>query len=242
MSCQRTLSLSSQAWYNHRRQRHKDAQVSGLPNPQDDYYKSLREGEEYLNKTYAKMTQCVEDFASGKINRAQFQQLYAHYEREIAVISQLLAEADDPNAWRKAVTEGESVYIRKRHQARSTGFAIYDTDSGMPIETLGDFEVDSALLVPMLSSYHSATTEIFRAGMRNTQMENGQWLCFVPGRFTTLITLFSQEPTEQQLEMLSRMHDHFEIANREALETRTAQPGELALPFLAILKQAAGKD
>jgi hypothetical protein len=216
--------------------------LTGQSNHQDDYYRSLRDGEVYLNRTYGKMTQCVEDFAGGKINRAQFQQLYAHYEREIGVISQLLAEAEDPDEWRRFVTEGESVVIRKRHQARSIGFAIYDNDSGMPVETLGEFTVDSALLVPMLSSYRSATTEIFRAGMRNTQMENGQWLCFVPGRLTTLITLFTQEPAEQQLEVLSRMHDHFEIANRSALESRTAQPGELALPFLAILKQATGQE
>lgn len=216
--------------------------MTGQPNQQDEYYRSLRDGEEYLNRTYSKMTKCVEDFATGKINRAQFQELYAHYEREIGVISQLLAESGDPDEWRRFITEGESVVIRKRHQARSIGFAIYDNNSGMPIETLGEFTVDSALLIPMLSSYRTATTEIFRAGMRNTQMENGQWLCFVPGRFTTLITLFNQEPAEQQLEVLSRMHDHFEIANRGTLENGTAQPGELALPFLAILKQATGRE
>jgi hypothetical protein len=208
--------------------------VNDISDPEENYYRSLREGQEYLSKTYAKMTQCVEDFASGKINRAQFQELYAHYEREIAMVSQLLAESDDPDLWREAVTEGESVFIRKRHQARSIGFAIYDNDSGMPVE--------SELLIPMLSSYRSATTEIFRAGMRSTEMENGQWLCFVPGRYTTLLTLFTQEPAEQQLEVLSRMHDHFEIANREALETGTAQSGELALPFLAILRKATGQE
>ena len=174
------------------------------------------------------------------INRAQFQELYAHYEREIAMVSQLLAESDKPDEWRAAVTEGESVFIRKRHQARSIGFAIYDNESGMPVETLGEFSVDSELLIPMLSSYRSATTEIFRAGMRSTEMENGQWLCFVPGRYTTLLTLFTQEPAEQQLEVLNRMHNHFEIANRDALESGTAQPGQLALPFLAILRKATG--
>ena len=76
------------------------------------------------------MTQCVEDFASGKINRAQFQRLYAHYEQEVSLVAQLLAESEDPDAWRQAVTEGESVLIRKRHQARSIGFAIYDNESG----------------------------------------------------------------------------------------------------------------
>lgn len=216
--------------------------MSNLPDPQSNSFKALRDGEDYLNRTYAKMTQCVEDFASGKINRAQFQQLYAHYEQEVSLVAQLLAESDDPDAWRQAVTEGESVVIRKRHQARSIGFAIYDNESGMPIETLGEFRIDSGLLVPMLSSYRSATTEIFRAGMRNTQMENGQWLCFVPGRFSTLITLFTQEPSDQQLDVLNRMHDHFEIANHDALENGTAQPGEVALPFLAILRQATGKD
>lgn len=216
--------------------------MSGLPNPQDDYFQSLRQGEEYLNKTYAKMTKVVEDFASGKINRAQFQELYAHYEREVSTISQLLAESDNPDEWRDAVTEGQSLFIRKRHEGRAIGFAIYNNESGMAIETLGEFSIDTDLLVPMLSSYRSATSEIFRAGMRNTQLENGQWLCFVPGRITTLVTLFSQEPADSQLEMLSRMHDHFEAANYQALEDGTAQPGEMALPFVAILRQATNDD
>ena len=212
--------------------------MTGLFGSDDDYLKNLREGEEYLNRTYAKMSQAVQDFAAGKINRAQFQDLYMHYEREIAMVSQLLADSEDPNQWRDAVTEGQSIMIRRRHQARTIGFAIYDKESGMPIEVLGDFAVDSALIVPMLSSYQNAAAEIFSAGLRSTQMDDGKWLCFVPGKYTMLLALFSLEPADQQLAMLNRMHDHFEQANNEALSAGTAQSGELALPFMAILKKS----
>jgi hypothetical protein len=111
----------------------------------------------------------------------------------------------------------------------------------MPIETLGEFQVDPALLVPMLSSYQSAATEIFRAGMRSSAMANGQWLSFVPGKHTTLIALFSLEPSANQLDTVERMHRDFEAANRAALQAGNADPKALAYPFLSFIRRARGK-
>jgi hypothetical protein len=212
--------------------------VNNSPKPQRDTLKARREGQEYLARVYAKMSQLVEDFAQGKVNRAQFHQLYTHYERQITTIGQMLAESRQPEEWRSVASEGESILIRQQHQAHAVGFAIYDNASGMPIETLGEFTLDTALIIPLLSSYRSAAAEIFRAGMRNTELENGQWLCFVPGQHTTLLSVFTLEPAEQQLRVLERMHQHFEQANKDALASGRADPATLALPFLSILKQA----
>jgi hypothetical protein len=94
----------------------------------------------------------------------------------------------------------------------------------------------------MLSSYRSAAAEIFRAGMRSTEMENGQWLCFVPGTYTTLIALFSLEPSDNQLQMVERMHQDFEQANRAALEAGHIDPTKLAYPFYSFVQRRAKPD
>ena len=188
------------------------------------------------------MSRLVQEFASGAINRTQFHRLYDRYQRQIMTVAQLIAESD-PSTWQAAVSDGEdTLLIKKRLTAKAVGMSVYDNKSGMPIETLGEFAVDAELIVPMLSSYRSAAAEIFRAGMRSTEMENGQWLCFVPGTYTTLIALFSLEPSENQLKMVERMHRDFEEANREALQAGHVDPKKLAYPFYSFVQRGARSD
>jgi hypothetical protein len=137
--------------------------------------------------------------------------------------------------WRQAATEGRSVIIRSQHAARVLGYSIYESQSGMPLKTIGEFELDAELFVPMLSSYRSATEEIFGAGMRSTEIGTGEWLCFVPGEFTTLMTLFSKEPAARQLQMLEELHRLFELANRPLLSQSPVDPEALALPHISFL-------
>lgn len=199
---------------------------------------SKKAGQEFIAQVHAKMSKLVAEFAAGEINRTQFHHLYDRYQRQIMTVAQMISEAD-PEAWREAVDEGEDTFhIRSRLTAKALGMSIYDNETNMPIETMGEFAVEPSLIVPMLSSYRSATAEIFRAGMRSTEMENGRWLCFVPGKYTTLIALFSLEPSENQLATVERMHKDFELANRAALEKRQVDPNALAYPFLSFIRQA----
>ncbi|MBI3361334.1 MAG: hypothetical protein HY023_09510 [Chloroflexi bacterium] len=183
---------------------------------------------EYLARVQAKIAKLAEDFAAGTINRAQFQELYSHYQREIRTIEQMI-EAGQGD-WQSAVTEGQSVMIRKRNLARAEGYAVYENESGMPLATLGSFQIDSALLVPMLSSYRAATAEIFGAGMRSTAIEGGRWLCFVPGQHTTLMALFTVEVAPKQMEALENIHRVFESANRNRLASPPVNPTGLIFP------------
>jgi len=188
---------------------------------------------ELVDALQAKMRQLVEDFASGQINRTQFHGLYDRYQRQMTQIMRFNAVTAEGSE--------DTLHIKKRLTARVLGFSIYNNQSGMPIETIGEFVVDTALLVPMLSSYRAATREIFKAGMRSTVMENDQWLCFVPGNFTTLITLFSLEPSSVQLATVERMHRDFEDANQIALKNGNVDPNVLAYPFLTFVRQAHSK-
>ena len=197
----------------------------------------LKRSSASLDELQAKLRQLVDDFANGVINRAQFHELYDRYHRQIERITQLCADpADEATVLGQ---EGEDTFaLKKRLTARVLGVSIYSNRSGLPIETMGDFAIDPALLVPMLSSYRDATREIFKAGMCSTAMENNQWLCFVPGNFTTLIALFSVEPSAVQLEATNAMHHDFEDANRAALEEDNIDPATLAYPFLTFIRRA----
>lgn len=196
---------------------------------------SPAQANEYLEKVQVKINRLAEEFASGAINQAQFQELFDHYRREQQTVKRWMEIAPDSNAWREATTEGKSVIIRTGHTARVLGYAVYENDSGMPLNNIGQFEVDSELVIPMLSSYRAATQEIFGAGMRSSEIEGGKWLYFVPGKFTTLMALFSTSPSARQLGSLEELHRLFERANRNLLDRVMIDPGELVFPHTYFL-------
>src|SRR5579871_1693151 len=216
-----------------------DSNLPPLPvNENDDTQPRAKGIKTLLDELQMKVHTLVDDFATGKINRTQFHRLYARYQSQITQVMQ--AMSNDSADFQAVITsDNESTFhIKTRLTARVLGVSIYNNQSGLPLETLGKFDVDPALLVPMLSSYRAATREIFKAGMRSTVMENDQWLSFVPGNFTTLITLFSLEPSSVQLGTVERMHRDFEEANQGLLENGNIDPKALAYPFLTFVRQA----
>ena len=179
------------------------------------------------------MMRLAEDFAAGRVNRSQFEQLYRHYVEERTTIERMIQAQPESPAWKGAVTEGESILIKRKHAAQPLGYAVYLNANSLPLRSVGDFRIDSALLVPMLSSFRSATAEIFGSGLKSSEIEGGRWMCFVPGVYTTLIVLFSIEPARLQMEMLEQLHKHFERANRPAFEAGLPDSAKLVYPHAA---------
>ncbi len=198
---------------------------------------SMQKADGYLDRVQEKVNIIAEEFAAGKINRDQFQELFNHYQRERRVVETWIETAPESEAWQKATTEGLSVMIRKQHMARVLGYSIYSNDSGMPIVTVGQFEVDPDLVVPMLSSYRSATEEIFGAGVRSSEIENGRWICFITGNITTMMSIFSTEPAPKQMDTLNELHELFERANRHLLDQQVVDPDSLVLPHQTVITQ-----
>jgi hypothetical protein len=196
---------------------------------------SRGEAESYLERVQEKISKLAEEFASGTINRDQFQQLFDHYQRERNAIQNWMSTAALSDDWKDISNEGKSIVIRTKHTAKVLGYAIYENESGMPLNTIGDFEIDPALAVPMLSSYRAATKEIFGGEMRSTQIEGGKWLCFVPGRATTMLALFNTEPAGRQLEIMEDLHRLFEQANRRHLVQQPIDIDQLAFPHTSFL-------
>src|SRR5258708_2563022 len=194
-----------------------------------------------LEALQTKIRRVVEDFAKGEINRTEFHSLYERYQRQMTQALQLMAEPADLKLILSGSSGEDTFHIKRRLAAKVLGVSIYNNESGTPVETIGQFEVDPTLLVPMLSSYRAAARELFKAGVRSTAMENDQYLCFVPGNYTTLIALFSVEPATVQVRTVERMHLDFEDANRSALERGNIDPSALAYPFLAFMRHEHDK-
>lgn len=217
----------------------QEAAIPDSPLPRPSEVSSFDEALTYLNRVQEKINKLAEEFAGGTINRSQFNELYDHYRREQTMVKQWIDLYPESDAWKEATTEGKSVIIRAEHMAKVIGYTVYENESGMPLNTIGRFEVEAELAIPMLSSYRAATKEIFGAGMRSSEIEGDRWLCYIPGEFTTLMALFSTEPASTQLEAMENLHRLFERANRTPLAQQIVDPNELVFPhtyFLGRLK------
>ena len=115
------------------------------------------------------------------------------------------------------MSTGHTTPLRQRNAAQILSYSIYDNSSSLSLASGGQFKLDADLVVPMLSSFRSATQEIFGKGLRSTEIEGGRWLCFVPGKYTTLFVVFSVEPARIQLTLIEDLHRDFETAHASSL-------------------------
>jgi hypothetical protein len=193
------------------------------------------EGWKYLNRVRNKLDKLVEDFAKGRVNRGQFEELYSHYQSERSAVERLIASEPTSDAWRMAVTEGQSINIRRRLAARVLGYAVYTNADEVPLRVYGEFAtLDERWISPMLAKVQN--NKLFAVGRFNTGSEEANFLCTVSGQFTTLLVLFSTEPARVQMQSLEDLHSHFEQANHRFLSrwsTGQFDVDDLVFPYAA---------
>src|SRR4030042_1518505 len=75
------------------------------------------EAVQYLERVKAKMARLAEEFAAGTVNRAQFQELFQHYQNERRTIETWLDSDRDSASGKKAAPAGQSGIIPRGHAA-----------------------------------------------------------------------------------------------------------------------------
>jgi hypothetical protein len=198
------------------------------------------DAEQHLKQIEAKLDRTVQDLADGLINRDQFENLYRHYQNQRRMLQGLLAEGSGPVP--DSLTAGESMIIRQRYAAKVLAYAVYDNESGVPLHTMGNFPVDSDLVVGFLSGFRSAAAEILGAGAAKAEAEDGKVLCYVPGQYATLIVLYSSNPAEVDMRGLRQAHAHFETLNMPLLRQRPIPAAKLFFNYDMILKPSRQAD
>ena len=199
---------------------------------------AIEKARAYLEEVRQKMERLAGDFAAGRVNTTQFQELYAHYQQERKAIEEILQEAPEAAAWRAAVAqeEGESIIIRRRHAARILGYAIYLNTNNVLLRAVGEYNMDERLVTSTLDSFRTSAPEDIEKQMRSIEIENARWVRFVPGQYTTLAVLFSNEPARAQLDMLRDLQTHFEQANQRLFARGVTDPSQFVFPHAAVFE------
>jgi hypothetical protein len=183
-----------------------------------------------------KLDQTVQDLADGLINRAQFENLYRHYQNQRRVVRGFLQQASDPAMLK--IGTGESMVIRQRFAAKVLAYAVYDNVASLPLHTVGQFPLDSELVVGFFSGFRSAIAEIMGTGARKAVTDDGKVLIYVPGQKTTLIVLYSSEPADIESLSLRQAHEHFEKINAAVLAQPPISENKLIFNYDMFLKSS----
>ena len=214
------------AWLNEEEPRKKTA-----PSPITTMDPAVNQ---HLLELETKLDRTVQDLADGLINRAQFENLYRHYQNQRRMLQGLLAEGGGHVP--ASMTAGESMVIRQRYAAKIQAYAVYDNESSVPLYTRGNFPLESDLVVGLLSGFRSATEEIMGTGAAKAEADDGKVLCYVPGRYCTLIVLYSSDPAEIDMRGLRQLHSHFETLNGATLKQRPIPTDQLLFNHDMVLR------
>jgi hypothetical protein len=102
--------------------------------------------------------------------------------------------------------------------------------------TVGQFPLESELVVGFFSGFRSAIAEIMGTGARKAITDDGKVLISVPGQRATLIVLYSSEPADIESLSLRQAHEHFETINAAVLANPPILESQLLFNYDMVLK------
>lgn len=186
--------------------------------------------EQLITQLQQKMRALAADFARGEINRDQFHTLYERYQAQMNLATMVEeASAMPSNA---GMQEG-TIAIKNRLMGKAVKMAIYHHHARRIVENIGNFDVPLSVLEPIMDGI-LALQSAGEALAPQTHEYGSMWLLVAPGRYSSALMVFSNEPVVRQVSSVQAMHADFEVANEAILRANTPN-GELALPFFSII-------
>lgn len=202
---------------------------------------SIKQAQAFKAEVEAKIQTLISEFAEGKVSREQFNVLYERYSARLSIANHAILSGN-PDAVAIAQTGPPTIAVREQHMGKVIGLLIYHNVSETVLETLGDFQVEMNIITPVLEDFTMQALARQYIERRVQQMNDERWLCFVPGRFTTIVALFRHEPSGMQTRELERLQHDFEQANLQELDGDSADPSKLGYPFLGFVKRKYRRD
>jgi hypothetical protein len=191
----------------------------------------------FKTQVQEKIQKLLTEFAAGSISREQFHAIYERYTGQLTLAEMALQSAKPDSVMGVVETGPSTIAIREAHMGKAVGMVIYNNRTGTLLETLGDFDVPPAKLAPILNDF----TMLMESGQlieREVRaIGTKQWLLFAAGTFTTVVTLFRNEPSELQMREIERLHHDFEQANRAFFGKNHVDSNKLAYPFLVFVQK-----
>ena len=186
-----------------------------------------------------KIRALIGEFAEGQLSREQFHVLYERYSSRLSIATEALI-TNNPEAIEIAKGGPPTIAVRGAFMGRALGLRIFHHKSRAFIETLGEFDVDDAKITPILNEFGMMIEVNKLVDQRLLQKDARHWLLFNPGRYTSVVTFFANEPSQMQMKEIARLHHDFEVANTHALQQPNVDASTLGQPFVVFIKEKFG--
>lgn len=201
---------------------------------------SIEKAQAFKIQVIDKIQKLLNEYASGELNRDQFDVLYERYSGQLALAQQALESGDVLLSAQHADSQS-TIAIKNEHMGKAMGMVIYQNKNGACIETLGDIEVSAFVISPVLNEFSLLMEAGKEIEPRVVKLEEKRWVLFTGGSYSTVVTLFHNEPSPQQTREIKRLHHDFETANKGMLEKGKLDSKKLAYPFIVFVQQKLKK-
>ena len=99
---------------------------------------STQDAQTTLDHIRSKMERVANEFAEGKINRAQFNAIYGHHSEQRAIIERLLKRDPSNEAWRQVARPGHTSFLRTHFEAKPVFYVVFKHHHQRPLASGGE--------------------------------------------------------------------------------------------------------
>ncbi len=177
-----------------------------------------------------------DEFAQGKINRAQFNAMYKRYSEQRTIIERLIARNPNSDAWKQVISlKGQTGFLRSHFEAQPLYYVVYRHQHYEPIMSGGQQTPNEAVIKPVLTLVWSMPTRPPN-GLGRKQIGETNWLILAVGNHAASAIMFSLEPSIAQARLVRDLHADFERANQAALARGWIVPDRMVFPQRALVE------
>ncbi len=183
-----------------------------------------------------KMEAVAGEYASGKINRAQFNAIYGRYDEKRQIIERILERNPDSSAWRQVASGGHTTFLRQHFTARCLYYLVYRLNASDPLMMGGQEPPDMPYVEKVVTALHRMPDRP-RNGLARKALGNGRWLVLTVGEHAATLAMFNLEPSLTQLNRVRDLHQDFERANQMTLQRSAHTLEKMVFPQRALTEQ-----
>ncbi len=185
---------------------------------------------EMLSNIDEKIERLEDDFETGRINGSQYRAIRRHYQEQREVAMRLKEAHPSSDRWKVVLEEGRTTFLMQLNEALCTCVAIYDRKDRDQIFIQGEMPDAAEEAMGLLRTFGPPREESSPSRMLATHLDDGSGLLLIPGSYTAVLAVFSQDPPGWQVRALKEVLLNFEAANRAAL--RRSEYKNLVFPDL----------
>ena len=192
--------------------------------------------ETFREQIETKLTRTVNEFAQGKLSRELFQMIYERYSGQLSMIDKALATGNLDSVLLSGSGEA-TIAMRDAYEGKARGVMVYHNRTGTVLDTLGTVDVPLSVLAPILNRFSMLMEEDQMIKPQAKHVSDCQWVLFIAGEHTTIVTEFKNQPSPAQTRTMQRLHHDFEKANAGSFGRDLIDASKLALPFHVFIER-----